>query len=178
MMDFVRTNLDRKAFDARLERSKGQFYESLTLNECAIGSSKIYRAVQSGGSKNLAYQKTFYNPLTGQLKLAADDKMNPIAEAYFYADMLLSNECNSIQIGEVYFHPNKAKGNHVTSYAGAIYDANTNVLGGITENELQAFINEECFDPEKGKVDPSMLIRYIDVDTFEADAEFLLKATE
>lgn len=36
-------------------------------------------------------------------------KLHPIIEAYFMSDILLSNEYNSLMIGEIYAHPNKVK---------------------------------------------------------------------
>jgi hypothetical protein len=36
-------------------------------------------------------------------------RLHPVLEAYFLSDVLLSNEVNSLLIGEVWAHPNKNK---------------------------------------------------------------------
>lgn len=45
----------------------------------------------------------------GYINTHIGNKLHPILEAYFLTDVLLSNEINSIIIGEVFAHPNKNK---------------------------------------------------------------------
>ena len=51
----------------------------------------------------------FYNPDTREYKFVDGDKIHPLAEVYFYANMLLSGELNGITLGEIWAHPNKNK---------------------------------------------------------------------
>ena len=51
----------------------------------------------------------FYNPDTREYKFVDGDRIHPLAEVYFYANMLLSGELNGITLGEIWAHPNKNK---------------------------------------------------------------------
>lgn len=51
----------------------------------------------------------FYNPDTREYKLVDGDRLHPLAEVYFYANMLLSGELNGVTLGEIWAHPNKNK---------------------------------------------------------------------
>jgi hypothetical protein len=59
-------------------------------------------------------------------------RLHPILEAYFLSDVLLSNEVNSLLIGEVWAHPNKNKRTTNLPFVSAqnIY----NNLGSITQS--------------------------------------------
>ncbi len=57
--------------------------------------SKLWKDYQTKLSKE------WFDSNTGDMKLFVGDKLHPILEAYFAADMLLSNEYNSLTIGEV-----------------------------------------------------------------------------
>lgn len=51
----------------------------------------------------------FYNPDTREYRFVNGDKIHPLAEVYFYANMLLSGELNGVTLGEIWAHPNKNK---------------------------------------------------------------------
>ena len=51
----------------------------------------------------------FYNPDTREYKFVNEDRLHPLAEVYFYANMLLSGELNGVTLGEIWAHPNKNK---------------------------------------------------------------------
>ena len=51
----------------------------------------------------------FYNPDTREYKFIDRGRIHPLAEVYFYANMLLSGELNGITLGEIWAHPNKNK---------------------------------------------------------------------
>ena len=51
----------------------------------------------------------FYNPDTREYKFVDGNKLHPLAEVYFYANMLLSGELNAVTLGEIWAHPNKNK---------------------------------------------------------------------
>ena len=51
----------------------------------------------------------FYNPDTREYKFVDGDRVHPLAEVYFYANMLLSGELNGVTLGEIWAHPNKNK---------------------------------------------------------------------
>ncbi len=51
----------------------------------------------------------FYNPDTHEYKFVDGDRLHPLAEVYFYANMLLSGELNGVTLGEIWAHPNKNK---------------------------------------------------------------------
>lgn len=51
----------------------------------------------------------FYNPDTREYKFVDGDRLHPLAEVYFYANMLLSGELNGVTLGEIWAHPNKNK---------------------------------------------------------------------
>ena len=51
----------------------------------------------------------FYNSDTREYKFVDGSRIHPLAEVYFYANMLLSGELNGITLGEIWAHPNKNK---------------------------------------------------------------------
>lgn len=51
----------------------------------------------------------FYNLDTREYKFVDGDRLHPLAEVYFYANMLLSGELNGVTLGEIWAHPNKNK---------------------------------------------------------------------
>ena len=51
----------------------------------------------------------FYNPDTREYKFVDGNRLHPLAEVYFYANMLLSGELNAVTLGEIWAHPNKNK---------------------------------------------------------------------
>ena len=51
----------------------------------------------------------FYNPDTREYKFVDGNRLHPLAEVYFYANMLLSGELNGVTLGEIWAHPNKNK---------------------------------------------------------------------
>ena len=51
----------------------------------------------------------FYNPDTREYRFVNRDRIHPLAEVYFYANMLLSGELNAVTLGEIWAHPNKNK---------------------------------------------------------------------
>lgn len=54
--------------------------------------------------------KGFYNSATQVYKLVNENgNLHSIANAYFYCDILFSQEFNSLTIGEIWAHPNKNK---------------------------------------------------------------------
>lgn len=51
----------------------------------------------------------FYNLDTREYKFVDKDRLHPLAEVYFYANMFLSGELNGVTLGEIWAHPNKNK---------------------------------------------------------------------
>lgn len=93
-------------------------YRSATVNRLAskqnfikngwfpnnTGSMKLAKVYQNGKEINIDESNTYLLTNPG-IKV----ELNPLLEAYFMTDILLSNEYNSLMMGEVYAHPNKNK---------------------------------------------------------------------
>lgn len=99
-----RVNESRKRFIASIKDNNWKW------NRFDSGDmSKLWKDYQTKLSRE------WFDSNTGDMKLFIGDELHPILEAYFAADMLLSNEYNSLTIGEVWAHPNKNSNDTVTS---------------------------------------------------------------
>lgn len=105
MMNQYRTYNDSNAFKERLDKSKLQFINRIDSNYWKWNKydSPIFEKLY--GDKRF---KDFIGT-NGNIATHIGNRLNPILEAYFYTDVLLSNEVNSLLIGEVWAHPNKNK---------------------------------------------------------------------
>lgn len=105
MMNQYRTYNDSNAFKERLDKSKLQFINRIDSNYWKWNKydSPIFEKLY--GDKRF---KDFIGT-NGNITTHIGSRLNPILEAYFYTDVLLSNEVNSLLIGEVWAHPNKNK---------------------------------------------------------------------
>ena len=105
MMNQYRTYNDSRAFKERLNKSKLQFINRIDSNYWKWNKydSPIFEKLY--GDKRF---KDFIGT-NGNIATHIGSRLNPILEAYFYTDVLLSNEVNSLLIGEVWAHPNKNK---------------------------------------------------------------------
>lgn len=115
-----RLNRNRKNFLKNLIENRVQFnkYRSATVNKLA--SRKIFAEngwfPNNTGDMLLAKIRQNGKLITvteNNISLLNDPnvtvELNPLLETYFMTDILLSNEYNSLMMGEVYAHPNKNK---------------------------------------------------------------------
>ena len=96
----------------------------------------------------------FYNPDTREYKFVDGNRLHPLAEVYFYANMLLSGELNAVTLGEIWAHPNKNKGGLKASISEEEYYNNISKDQGNFITELiklgrQPVIGDTTFDKIK-----------------------------
>ena len=102
----------------RLEKQKRLFIKDLIDSGMEINQNIDFKAV------SLLKQRVgsdWFDSVTGEMFLykTGDDgsfQMNPMLEAYFYSDVLLSNSYNEILFGRMFLHPTKYKPNKVRAY--------------------------------------------------------------
>ena len=92
----------------------------------------------------------FYNLDTREYKFVNKDRLHPLAEVYFYANMLLSGELNGITLGEIWAHPNKNKGDLKASVSEEEYYNNIskdqgNFIAELIKLGRQPLISENTF---------------------------------
>lgn len=92
----------------------------------------------------------FYNPDTREYKFVDRGRIHPLAEVYFYANMLLSGELNGITLGEIWAHPNKNKGGLKASVSEEEYYNNIskdqgNFIAELIKLGRQPLISENTF---------------------------------
>lgn len=108
MMNFYNTYRDPAKFEARINKARRSFINNIKENKLEWNRydsgtmSKIWADYQWLG-------KEWFDINSGNMKLFIGDTLHPILEAYFVADLFLSNEYNDLTIGEVFAHPNKNK---------------------------------------------------------------------
>jgi len=112
----------------RLNNQKRIFLQQLLDNDITFNKFRNNSAYQLSGNSNFS---TWFYQNSGDMILAKTKKgekitkyniaqflandpemeivLNPLLEAYFLSDIILSNEYNSLTLGEVYAHPNKNK---------------------------------------------------------------------
>jgi hypothetical protein len=104
----IASNLN--AWDNFIAKNKSKFADNiskLALSGVDTGCGSQVKALLS--DKKLDH-KGFYNSATQVYKLVdKNGNLHSIANAYFYCDILFSQEFNSLTIGEIWAHPNKNK---------------------------------------------------------------------
>ena len=111
ILNQYRTYNSPELFKQRLDKSRKSFINSIDSNYWKWNKydnpifEKIYKDKRF---------EAFKGP-NGTINTHIGDTLNPILEAYFLTDVLLSNEVNSLLIGEVFAHPNKNKRTTLTS---------------------------------------------------------------
>ena len=98
-------------FKDRIARSRKAFIQS--IDEAHWKWNKYDSPIFN----DLFNNKNFsgFNGQNGYVNTHIGDTLHPVLEAYFLTDILLSNEINSIIIGEVFAHPNKNKRQTLTA---------------------------------------------------------------
>lgn len=143
LMDLCATYANRTAFEERVNFARNKFAKSCLDNNVAIYKHLDPR-IEALGEKAAYKNNGFYSSASGKLSFAKQDgTLCPMAEAYFLTDMLLSNEFNSIMIGEVFAHPNKAQDAHVSAGIGYAFDkanAEHKLIEGATETAFADFL--------------------------------------
>lgn len=83
---------------------------SVVLSGFTYGIRSQIEDLLKWGKENGIDNRNFYNNNTREFRFVGKDgSMHPIARTYFATDVLLSNEFNSLTIGEIWAHPNKNK---------------------------------------------------------------------
>lgn len=134
ILNWYNTFNDKQKTLNRLNRNKAMFIKQLVSNNFYLNTHDS-RTISDFG----AVYPTWVDEKTGKIKLfEAFDKdgnllsinsnnaedlfergikinLHPVLNAYFMSDIILSNEFNSMMIGEVYAHPNKVKSSEFES---------------------------------------------------------------
>ena len=93
----------------RVDNARQSFINSINDNDWTWNRFDGGRMKEIWDNYQSKLPKGWFEPNTGTMWLYNGDKLHPILEAFFEADLLLSNEYNSLTIGEVFAHPNKNK---------------------------------------------------------------------
>lgn len=105
MLNYYRTFNNPKLFEQRIAKARNSFIKTIDENYWTWNKydnplfDKLY---QSDRYKD-------FRGINGNINTHLGSRLHPILEAYFLSDVLLSNEVNSLLIGEVWAHPNKNK---------------------------------------------------------------------
>ena len=112
-------NYLRMASDIKIWNDWQNFYKtkfkndisSLVLNGFDQSLSKQVNLIKDWNHDKGFDNKPYYNNITKEFSFINKNtgELHPIAETYFFIDSLLSNEFNSLTIGEIWAHPNKNK---------------------------------------------------------------------
>lgn len=102
---------DKAAFENRMMSQKRQFVKDLINFGFEMN---FYMDPKNMGELRKRLDSSWYNDLTGEIYFYKGDpdgifELNPMLEAYFYSDVLLSNAYNEILFGRTFFHPAKYK---------------------------------------------------------------------
>lgn len=103
MVNYYNTFNSPELFKQRIAKSRDAFIKSIDENYWSWNKydDPIFKSI---------YDKyETFKDVNGGIKTHIDSQLHPILEAYFLTDLLLSNEVNSLLIGEVWAHPNKNK---------------------------------------------------------------------
>ena len=119
-LNYHKTFNDPKLFEERINKSRRQFIENIKDIKWNKFDSGRFSEVFDTYRQKLG--SDWYDLNSGDIKLYNGDQLHPILEAYFLADILLSNEYNAVTIGEVWMHPNKNTND--TNVAGETFDPN------------------------------------------------------
>lgn len=101
---------DNSAFKERLKKQQEYFLKD--LNDAGFRVSRSFdKQTYEQIRKDIG--DSWFNDKTQQMLLSKTDEdgniiLNPVLQAYFYSDILLSNSFNEIIFGRTFFHPNKS----------------------------------------------------------------------
>lgn len=113
LLNWHKTFNNKSLWEKRIKENRARFVESFVGKDNTSDVLTINKYQDKRVDMWIPKGKDFadmYDSLSGDLRLVKrDGKMLPVVEAYFMSDILLSNEFNSLTIGEVYAHPNKNK---------------------------------------------------------------------
>lgn len=101
---------DNSAFKDRLKKQQEYF-----LGDLQDAGFRVDRSFDKQTYEQIRKDigDSWFNSKTQQMLLSKTDKdgnviLNPVLQAYFYSDILLSNSFNEIIFGRTFFHPNKS----------------------------------------------------------------------
>lgn len=97
------------AYEEQIKKEFGNNISSLALHGFDKNTNTQIEAILKWANENNIDLNEFYNPITKEFKFINNGKLNKIADAYYYIEQLLTNEFNSLEIGEIWAHPNKNK---------------------------------------------------------------------
>ena len=103
MVTYFRTFNDSKLFKERIDKARKSFIKSIDENYWT------WSKYDGDLFKRLYDKYDGFRGANGAINTHVGSTLHPILEAYFLSDVLLSNEVNSLLIGEVWAHPNKNK---------------------------------------------------------------------
>lgn len=114
---------DKTSFEKRMQTQKRLFVKDLINFGFEMN---FYMDPKNIGELRKQLDSSWYNDLTGEVYFYKGDpdgdfELNPMIEAYFYSDVLLSNSYNELLFGRTFFHPAKYK---AVSYDPELGDEN------------------------------------------------------
>ena len=110
ILAYCKNTTSLKAWNEYENKIKGEFgnnISSLALHGFDRNTNTQIEAILKWANENNIDLKEYYNPITKEFKFVNNGNLNKIADAYYYIEQLLTNEFNSLEIGEIWAHPNK-----------------------------------------------------------------------
>lgn len=103
-LSYLTAASSKENWEARMNYCHSKFADnikSLVLNGYDFGTAQQIEELKTWSQGHFDHSN-YYNDITREYSLIGKDgKLNPIAETYFYTDVLLSNEYNSLVMGEI-----------------------------------------------------------------------------
>ncbi len=103
-LSYLTAASSKENWEARMDYCHSKFTDnikSLVLNGYDFGTAQQIEELKTWSQGHFKHSN-YYNDITREYSLIGKDgKLNPIAETYFYTDVLLSNEYNSLVMGEI-----------------------------------------------------------------------------
>lgn len=130
MLNYQNIFNHKSEWNKRIEHSREQFINSISDNGWKWNKYDGGRMKELWDSYRSKLGFEWFDENTGEMKLHVGNQLHPVLEAFFAADILLSNEYNSLTIGEVWAHPNK---NSNETNLDVSYDENAPEVGTYEE---------------------------------------------
>lgn len=135
MLAIFEASADSKLWQARTERDRIVFKDDLKNTKLfgfTPGMMDQIDAIRK--IKGIDHSK-FYNEILHEYNLVSKDgNLNPIAEVYFALDQILSNQFNTLTVGDFWAHANKNKDKDINNYL--VYSEANRFVNQIKRNVI------------------------------------------
>lgn len=109
LMNYSRIFKDKGLWEARITKARRSFIANIEDNKWKWNRYDSGTMRKIWDKYRTILGSEWFDENSGDMRLHVGEKLHPILEAYFAADLFLSNEYNDLTIGEVFAHPNKNK---------------------------------------------------------------------